>query len=56
MAQQNSNILKEEAVIKKLIFFLKINEHLAIGVGRNYANFLGKMSETMNKFYLFYSS
>lgn len=39
-----------------MIYFFKLNENLAIGVGRNYATLLNLISETMNKFYLYYSS
>jgi hypothetical protein len=42
--------------VQKLIYFLKINENLAVGVGRNYALMLNLINETMNKFYLFYSN
>ena len=55
MAQNNPNFLKEEDIIRKLIYFLKINENLAVGVGRNYALLLDSLADTMNKFYLFYS-
>ena len=39
-----------------MIYFFKLNENLAIGVGRNYATLLNLISETMNKFYLYYSN
>lgn len=56
MAQNNPNFLKEQEIIKKIVFFLKLNENLAVGVGRNYALMLEVLSETMNKLYLFFSS
>jgi hypothetical protein len=56
MAHNNPNFLKEEEVIRKLIYFFKLNENLAVGVGRNYAVLLNSISESMNKFYLFYSA
>lgn len=37
MAQENPHFLKEEDITKKLIYFFKLNENLALGVGRNYA-------------------
>lgn len=36
MAKTNQNVLKEEEAEKKIIFFLKINETLATGVGQQY--------------------
>lgn len=56
MAQTNPSFLKEEEVIRKLIYFLKLNENLAVGVGKNYALLLNHLSETMNRLYLFYSA
>jgi hypothetical protein len=35
-AQGNQNILKEEEVEKKIIFYLRVNEMLATGVGQPY--------------------
>lgn len=56
MAQGNPNILKQENVIKKIIYFFKLNENLAVGVGKNYALLLTFLSDSMNKLYLFYSA
>jgi hypothetical protein len=56
MAQDNQNVLREETVIRKLNYFFKLNEMLAMGVGRNYAVMLRELYETMNKIYLFYSA
>ena len=55
VAETNPAILKDEEIIRKLIYFFKLNENLAVGVGRNYALMLNLISSTMNKFYLFYS-
>lgn len=44
MAQNNPNFLKEEEIIKKIVYFLKLNENLAVGVGRNYALMLEVLS------------
>ena len=43
-AQNNQQILKDEMVIKKINYFLKLNEMLATGVGRNYALLLNILS------------
>lgn len=37
------------------MFFLKLNETLAIGIGQQYALFLQNISEVINKLYVFYS-
>lgn len=55
MAQENPNVMRDENVIRKLNYFLKLNEMLATGVGRNYAVMLRELYETMNKVYLFFS-
>lgn len=56
MAESNNpGVLLEEAVEKKILFFLKINEMLATGVGNQYALLLQELAPTMNKLYLYYS-
>jgi hypothetical protein len=55
MAKNNQQVLKEENVIKKLVFFMKLNEMLATGVGTNYSNLLNIINTTMNQLYLYYS-
>jgi hypothetical protein len=55
-AQSNPTFLKDEDNIRKLVYFFKLNENMAVGVGRNYALLLNMMNETMNNFYLFYSN
>jgi len=39
-----------------LIYFFKLNENLALGVGKNYSLYLNIISATMNRLYLFYSA
>jgi len=55
MAKNNQQVLKEENVIKKLVFFMKLNEMLATGIGNNYSNLLNIINTTMNQLYLYYS-
>lgn len=55
-AQTNQNILKEEEVQKKIIYYLKINEMLATGVGQPYLMMLQEMADSFNKLYLYYSN
>lgn len=44
MGRTNVNFLKEEDVARKLAYFFKLNENLAIGVGKTYALLLGILS------------
>ena len=39
-----------------MIYFFKLNENLALGVGKNYSLYLNIISATMNRLYLFYSA
>ena len=38
-----------------MLFFLKINEHIAYGVGQQYVLLLGEIADKINKLYMFYS-
>lgn len=55
MAEASPNVLLEEEVKRKILYFLKMNETLATGVGQQYALFLQNISEIINKLYLYYS-
>jgi len=41
--------------MRKLLFFLKVNEMLATGVGQPYLMMLQEMADSINKIYLYYS-
>ena len=47
--------MREEEVQKKLLFFLRINQHLASGIGQSYLMLLEEIMESINKLYLYYS-
>lgn len=55
MAEASPNVLLEEEVKRKILYFLKMNETLATGVGQQYALFLQNIYEIINKLYLYYS-
>jgi DNA replicative helicase MCM subunit Mcm2 (Cdc46/Mcm family) len=54
-AQTDPSILKNEEVEQRILYFLKMNESLVIGVGEQYYQFLKIINEIINKIYLYYS-
>jgi hypothetical protein len=54
-AQEQLQIMEHEEVKGKILYFLKINEMFATGVGQQYALLLQELSSTFNNLYMFYS-
>ena len=55
IAEGNVSVMLDEDGKAKIIFFLKINEMLATGIGQQYALLLQELAPTFNSLYLFYS-
>lgn len=54
-AESDPGILQGEEVKGKLIYFLKINEMFATGIGQQYALLLEELAPILNNLYTYYS-
>ena len=55
-AESNPNLLREEEIVRKILYFLRVNENVAVGVGSTYAMLLDHICGNFNKLYLHYSN
>lgn len=55
VAENDLSVLQTEEVKQKIIFFLKINEMFASGIGQQYALLLEELAPILNNLYTFYS-
>lgn len=55
-AEINPEIMNQEEVQRKMMYFLKINERLAYSIGLSYGSLLITLSPSLNNIYTFYAN